>query len=367
MFCIKSFTKLSEAEGDIKLLSNGVLYQRTLPRYNNRDILPPSISENLERFTRHLQPNLPREWGATLHDAYTMKHGLTITNENAIIEESLYNHFNRNEFYGFKKLNGGYTHAEFKSTYHLSTDLALLRLTTEDTFGHWLVELLPRLSLYETLLDPHLSSWKIGISASSKLVGLTLRALQMLGYQENRIIQLPDSPVSVDRMYFSSVRSLYPGWISPFAISFLQRLLPRHGQKQNGLRLFVTRNDASDRHLTNIEEIQQLLSKYGYQRIDTGTLDFQEQIELFSRAKSVVGIIGSALANIVFCETATPIIFLSPDTMAGTWFYDLASIKNLPYSVVYGPASQRKKSYRSDFSVCREDVQAALDSLELSA
>ena len=350
----------------MKLLSDGVQYQRTLPRYHNRDILPPLISDNLARFTSHLHPNLPKEWGATLHNASTMKHGLTVTNENAIIEESLYNHFNRKEFYGFKKQDSEYTHDEFTCTYHLSTDLALMRLTTEDTFGHWLVELLPRLSLYETLLDPHLSSWKIGISASSKLTGLTMQALQMLGYQENRIIQLPDSPVSVDRLYFSSIRSLYPGWISPFAISFLQRLLPRHGQKRDGLRLFVTRNDAHDRHLTNIEEIEQLLAKYGYQRIDTGTLEFQEQIELFSRAKAVVGIIGSALANIVFCGADTPLIFLSPDTMAGTWFYDLASIKNLPYSIVYGPAARKEQSYRSNFSVCREDVQAALDCLGVS-
>lgn len=128
-------------------------------------------------------------------------------------------------------------------------------------------------------------------------------------------------------------------------------------------RLFVSRSDANDRFLINEAELDSYLEGLGYQTVQGSRLTLDQSIDLFRRAEAVVGVIGAAVANMVFCRPGTPVLSLAPEGMDGFWYYDLASLFGLrPYDLhapaVEAPSDNRPRT-QTDFVVDMEVFAAA--------
>ena len=106
----------------------------------------------------------------------------------------------------------------------------------------------------------------------------------------------------------------------------LQRWLSvPEGDRQADRRLFVVREAATGRNIANTDAVADLARRYGFELVSTEDLSLEEQIELFSQARHVVGIWGSALFNVVWRRNAplslleiTPPLTRRPDAY---WFY----------------------------------------------
>ncbi|ODU13415.1 MAG: hypothetical protein ABS94_27035 [Variovorax sp. SCN 67-85] len=74
-------------------------------------------------------------------------------------------------------------------------------------------------------------------------------------------------------------------------------------------KIFLARR--SGRNITNTIELEEVLASFGYEIIDTGLLSFEQQVRLFSEASAIVGAMGAAFTNLIFCRPGTQVLALS--------------------------------------------------------
>ena len=111
--------------------------------------------------------------------------------------------------------------------------------------------------------------------------------------------------------------------------------------------LFIAREESSNnKNPLGLNNLIKLIKrkKNLYKKSDLTVLDFVKQVQLFSRHKKIIIPIGSALANIIFCEKNTKIFVLCPDykfTFFHFWKY-IADILNLDIRYVCFKSHNKK-------------------------
>jgi capsular polysaccharide biosynthesis protein len=101
-------------------------------------------------------------------------------------------------------------------------------------------------------------------------------------------------------------------------------------------RLFVGRRDARTRQLLNDDETFAQLEPLGFERFSPGHEPFTEQVRAFAGAELVVAVGGAALTNMVFMPPGGTIVMIGPATMAGYFFWDLATHCDQQLIVMWG-------------------------------
>lgn len=108
--------------------------------------------------------------------------------------------------------------------------------------------------------------------------------------------------------------------------------------------IYIVRNK---RTLKNDNEVQKLLKSYGFTCVSLEDLSLDEQINLFRKAKCIVGFHGAGLANLLFCESNTIVLeIVDPDCVypsykdgliyrgrraPRTHFHDISFMKGMHY------------------------------------
>ena len=124
-------------------------------------------------------------------------------------------------------------------------------------------------------------------------------------------------------------------------------------------RVFLAREDASNRFLTNAAALEARLVADGFVKFNTGKLPLIEQIELFDAAREVVAIAGASLTNMLFCQPGYRLTMLAPRSMPAIFFWDLAHHTEAGFLAAhYGVADNPKAGIKSDFSVDLDSVWA---------
>jgi hypothetical protein len=115
-------------------------------------------------------------------------------------------------------------------------------------------------------------------------------------------------------------------------------------------RLFVNRHSSHGRNVKNLGELRDALFSMGFDEVAPEDFSFQEQVKMFSEAESVVGIMGAAMVNTMFCPEKTVCHFLAPDCWAEPYYWDLTGGRPKTYGVQYGRRNTGQ-AYISDFEV----------------
>ena len=89
-------------------------------------------------------------------------------------------------------------------------------------------------------------------------------------------------------------------------------LLKTNNQKVKYKKIYISRQNAKYRNLINESDIIEKLKPKGFKIIDTNKLSIYEQIEIFSKASTIVSATSSVLANIIFSKKGTEIIEITP-------------------------------------------------------
>jgi capsular polysaccharide biosynthesis protein len=72
-------------------------------------------------------------------------------------------------------------------------------------------------------------------------------------------------------------------------------------------RLFLSRKSDNHYRAVNEDQLEQVLSEFGFERISPGNLTLEDQVRLFSQAEMIVGT-GTGLSNMLFAEPGTRIL-----------------------------------------------------------
>lgn len=205
-----------------------------------------------------------------------------------------------------------------------------LHIGTQNTFGHWFFDILPRLHLLE----------QSGISIDKYLIGklkypFHYESLRMLGIPMDKIIEVdkPDFHLQASALIVPAV-PLMVGKCPPWGSHFIAKRL-KHDKaikKQKGYeRIYITREDAAARFVVNEDEVMQMLEKKGFRKIVLTPLSTEEKIAIFSSARMIVAPFGSGSVNVAFCEPGAALVELAPNTFADNYFWKLCGHARVHY------------------------------------
>ena len=240
-------------------------------------------------------------------------------------------------------------------------------------YGHWLVDDLPRLKA--ALMMTRRSNRPLRIILPSYGTGIDdirmQSVRQLLGAAVHIDLMDPASAQYFPRLYYATPVTDHPLSKSPIAMDFAARqtvssLLSGASVERDGRaeRIFVGRRNSNGRNLLNIGALRQRLAEMDFRYVDTEALNFAEQVETFSQATVVVGLMGAAMTNTLFCRPMTPVLHLAPRGWIEPFYFDLAQVRGQRYHALYGPVDDTDRpAHASDFSIDIESITRFIESL----
>ncbi len=185
-----------------------------------------------------------------------------------------------------------------------------------DTFGHWPLDILPRLWTLRETLGRQADTMRYAFPAD--LPVYARKMLTALGIPANRLetYDRETEILRVDTLVLPSMAHedyrFHPA-ASRFFDAVVSRLAPAHGETP--ARIFLSRagwsgGAAATRRIVNGAEIAELLTALGFVTVHPETMTWPEQVALFAGARVVVGEHGSAMKNLLFAPPTTAVINL---------------------------------------------------------
>lgn len=221
-------------------------------------------------------------------------------------------------------------------------------------YYHWLIDILPKLSL----LEPYSELASLPLIVPTSLQAYQTHSLNRLFPSSPRLTHLGAGFWDVDGLCFPEI--LGPtGVPSPHAIHWLRNKLGvvAPTSRKWPKRVYLTRRDASQRRVLNEEAVVKRLLAYGFTVVCPGDHTLDEQIELFQQAEVVIGPHGAGFTNIAFAPAKCVVVELFGDNYINGCFWAIANILGQKHGHVVGPSTWL--DYRAD----PEHVARVLDQL----
>lgn len=212
----------------------------------------------------------------------------------------------------------------------------------EMTWGHWLAEILPRAVLVEhawpghfRYLVPDLAPPADGGRGYAHAVAESLAAY---GIDDARLIR-----IRLDRHYrFTALHAVSGVWSAampnPDMLDVMRTRLPAAKPPAGaGPRLALFRRDAGTRTLHNAAEVAPVLAARGFTLLEPARVPFMEQVAAFRAAETIVGVMGSGFAGLMYAGEGVRAVGASPGAWRDAYFYPFLQLLDARYADLRGP------------------------------
>ena len=222
--------------------------------------------------------------------------------------------------------------------------LALLAAQRNENYGHWHMDVIPSLHLAQEL----------GLLQDLRVIAPELhpyrrQSLHLMGVRDEQIIEVKSASlyaahVNVETLLFPSFLSVHYGQVSPWQANAYRRLLlqaSRSGFAKVGQgkipRVYIDRTGASKRRCSNESELIEGLKSNGFVAVKPENMSYAEQIEVFSSADVICGMMGAALVNLVFAKPHCRVIEIRPPGFSyNSLWHAYARILGIPFTAITG-------------------------------
>lgn len=228
-------------------------------------------------------------------------------------------------------------------------------------YGHWLVDDAPRLKgVIDYAIQHSVKNVRVFVTGHGEKMNAVRKECLRTVVPRDLNVELIPIPVTgiyfFENILYTSPNSYHPAMKSSASLSYLRKMvlqgLPQQISGQIESRIFVTRRQTRVRGITNIDEILPIFERHRFKIVDTEGMSFTEQASLFSRALIVIGQMGAAMTNTVFCQPGCSVLHLAPLGWQEPFYWDLAINCGHNYAAVYGPVSDTTVSpHMSSFSI----------------
>ncbi len=182
---------------------------------------------------------------------------------------------------------------------------------------HWLFDyILPTIAYLESGQAPG----DLGLIVNAARTGLQTRTLAFL--QDNYGISVIEGLAEDEAIRVPRLQAIVAQHDRPRGLQFppaLQRVgdlaayLERDApQRVWPKRVYVSRNDARLRRVTNEDALRRTLQPRGFECVELSALPLSQQVALFRNAEAIIGPHGAAFGNAIWCRPGTSIIEFIP-------------------------------------------------------
>ncbi len=171
-------------------------------------------------------------------------------------------------------------------------------------YGHWLVDMLPKLERAR-LSGIHIDQYLLPAPTKSWQMAM----LDAVGIAQEKcvFVDLSTTAVRCDHLIIPTY-DRFNSEVRPDFINAHERLRQQYAADITpdaaNKNLFVARSEGV-RTLVNREAVEKLVTEMGFEMIRPETMTLTEQIKLFASARAIIGECGSALNNAVFSFPGT--------------------------------------------------------------
>ncbi|WP_413306924.1 glycosyltransferase family 61 protein [Bacillus sp. 1P10SD] len=204
-----------------------------------------------------------------------------------------------------------------------------------NNYYHWMYEVIPRVHLL------HQSGIDVDrFIVKSQQVDLPFQSetLNQLGIKEHQFIW-------TDCHFHIQSKNLVvpsqPSFATKWGYEFLRKTFLTGEAPTNkvGKRIYISRKWA--RRITNEDALMDVLSKFGFVKVELETLSVAEQAQLFSSAEIIVAAHGAGLVNLTFCQPGTKVIEIFSPTYITSLYWVISSLGNLMHYYFIGGLGER--------------------------
>lgn len=185
--------------------------------------------------------------------------------------------------------------------------LNLCTMGAENNYGHWTMDLMPKIG-YLTKLGFTFDDFEY-ILINKHPWSFQKEMLSLIGLPKEKIIE-----TSVGDCYYSE-KMIVPSHdtFSMYGHSFLRNrfldILNKSSlDKNTPKRIYISRKNAKWSKVTNENEIDKVLNKYSFEQIAFENYSVLEQINFMNNADFVIGVQGSGLINTIYQKFGSKII-----------------------------------------------------------
>jgi Glycosyltransferase 61 len=211
----------------------------------------------------------------------------------------------------------------------------LLAQPGQNIYGHWLLEILPKIAIAREAEIDHLP-WLVG----SPLPAFAEEMLSCLARQPPQLLcHAPSNErINVEQLYVPSRPGTGRGF-SPWLNTVISSLLSKYGKPKNSprRRLFISRRLwRGKRKLVNYAEVMEVLKRWEFEEVHPEQMSFLEQIALFSQGSVICAVEGSAAHSSIFSAKGTPVVLFCNSHREPRYQHAISSLREQPLHVIYG-------------------------------
>ena len=199
----------------------------------------------------------------------------------------------------------------------------------DGVWGHWLVELLPKIVVCE-----HTFPGRFKYALSNSVIssqGVTrdriLESISSYGVSDDRLMLLRD-----DTIYrFAKLRGLTPTYMDFAPHPEVNKILIEDMGKGNARaavpsKVALMRSD-SRRTIDNMHEVNDFLRSERFVPIEIAALSFAQQVQIFNDAKTIFSVLGSGLSGLIYAQDGCRVLAACPSHWSDRFFYGILQAK----------------------------------------
>jgi len=304
----------------------------------------------------HLLSSNPAErpdlWLAKLKDAYVHGPSVAITTNNGSLISDVSIEWGKTA-----QNHGIMRRFILRKPNQLPGRSVVLGCTGGNTYHHWMLDVLPRIRIIkEAGYDINDFDHVILNDTKSHFQRETL---EVMGINASKCKLLKNKiRYQCEELYLPSL-SAPLGHPSIENISFIkERILTYHSAKKADRMVLVGREPGQSRQVSNWSKLKKTLRDIGFVEYFPATLSVVDQARLFGEAKVVVGVHGSALTNLIFCQRGTRVIELFSREYVNPCYLDLCNVAGLVHhSIIADKGNTSNLRIKLELTDSQSDIQ----------
>lgn len=264
-----------------------------------------------------------------------------------------------------------------KTTVHAESAMVLMR-PGDNIFGHWLLDIWPRLWLFSQSNDLHSSKFVVRAStaefAKKMLAGLGVPDANLIIFDPNKFNLKLDQATYVSNLrknqrVYPEMASFVDWWFDLFLGPTAAAQRPVFGERdQKPKRAFISRGrwtkPSAHRVCVNVGEIEaHLVDRTGWEIYHPQEHSLAEQLRFFSECDVLVGEEGSGMHNSLFSAGGGHVATLRNRHNHSLIQSGLCRARDQVSHAIFGATEGSGRDRNADFSVSLELVDELLDAL----